>query len=315
MNSINNIKSRTSKSWESDKIKISHSVIDYNTLGEYKATDDTEYVRLHFGLQGSYDFSFSQLDGSFSLSGHHNNIMYSDGLEIEVANKSHRIETFGVNFDTDLFIELGQNGNEPLKRFTDKVVGRQNAILSNEWRTNSFKIQQVIQEIIHSAFQDTLQDLFLLSKSIELLVLQAEMYEKRSSNQFIKSERDKRKLIEAKELISARIDDPPTIVELSRLIGINEYKLKKGFRELFGTTIFGYIHNKRMSLAKRLLLGTDMSAKEIAYETGYSSPQHFSNAFKKKFGITPNRIRIDPDSATLPIDDSSNLDVNQKQRK
>jgi AraC-like DNA-binding protein len=42
-----------------------------------------------------------------------------------------------------------------------------------------------------------------------------------------------------------------------------------------------------MSRAKRLLPGTDKTAGEIAWETGYSSPQHFSNAFKKELGITP----------------------------
>ena len=294
MSTINNI---SSNSWELKNIHISHNVIDYHSFGKTTAKNDTEYVRLHFGLQGTYDFSFAQLNSSFSLSGHHNNIMYSDGLELEVHNKSKRIETFGINFNTDTFIQIGQNGNEPLKRFTDKVINKKNAILSNEWKTNNFKIQQVINEIIHCSYTDELRDLFLLSKSIELLVLQAEMYNLQQVHQFIKSEKDKRKLIEAKELLNTRIDNPPTIVELSKLTGINEYKLKKGFKELFGTTIFGYIHHSRMSLAKRLLLGTDKSAKEIAYETGYSSPQHFSNAFKKQFGITPNSVRNNPDAA------------------
>jgi len=58
---------------------------------------------------------------------------------------------------------------------------------------------------------------------------------------------------------------------------------------------------------KRLLLGTDKSAKEIAYQTGYSSPQHFSNAFKKKFGLTPNSVRNFPDSAIDPVKDPPNL--------
>lgn len=64
---------------------------------------------------GSYDFSFAQLNASFSLSGHHNNTMYSDGIEIEVLNKSKKIETLGINFNTDTFIEIDQNGNELLK--------------------------------------------------------------------------------------------------------------------------------------------------------------------------------------------------------
>jgi len=52
-----------------------------------------------------------------------------------------------------------------------------------------------------------------------------------------------------------------------------------------------------MTLAKSLLLDTTKSVKEVAYQIGYSSPQHFSNAFKKEFGVTPNSIRKNPDSA------------------
>lgn len=308
MNDKGNIKSRSTKSWNLKNIQISHNVLEYNKLGSIKSVDDSNFVRLHFGLQGSYDFNFSQLNSSFSLTGHHHNIMYSDGLEIEVFNKTKRIETFGINFDTETFIEIGQNGNDPLKRFTDKVINKKNSILSDEWKTNNFKIQQVINEIINCNYKDELKDLFLLSKSIELLVLQAESYGEQTSNQFIKTSTDRQKLIEAKELLTNRIDNPPTIVELSKLVNLNEYKLKKGFKELFGTTVFGYIHSIRMSMAKRLLLGTDKTAKEIAYETGYSSPQHFSNAFKKKFGVSPKSVRTTPDNAMKDIDNFSNLD-------
>jgi len=307
MNKIDNIKKRTTNTWELNNIQISHNLMEYHSFDKIKSVNDTNCVRLHFGLQGSYDFSFTQLNSSFSLSGHHNNIMYSDGLEIEVHNKSKRIETFGVNFNTDTFIEIGQNGNEPLKRFTDKIINRKNAILSYEWKTNNFRIQQVINEIIHCSYKDELKDLFLLSKSIELLVLQAETYEQETQKQFIKTRSDREKLIEAKELLANSIDNPPTIIELSKLIGINEYKLKKGFKELFGTTIFGYIHNIRMSSAKRLLLGTDKTAQEIAYETGYSSPQHFSKAFKQTFGVSPNSIRNNPDAVTEVNDNAPPL--------
>lgn len=293
-----NITNRTSKVWELDKMTISHSIIDYNSFGTNIAKNDTEYVRLHFGLSGSYAFTFQQLHASFDLSGHHNNIMYSKGLEIEVENKSERIETFGINFTTESFIEIAQHGNEILKRFSEKVIRRENSILSQNWKTNNFKMQQVINEILHCPYSDELKDLFLLSKSIELLVLQADVYEQASDDVFIKKKSDKEKLIEAKEILTARMENPPTIVELAKLVGINEYKLKKGFKELFGTTVFGFIHASRMSLAKRLLLGSDKSAKEIGYEAGYSSPQHFSKAFKKEFGISPDRMRKAPDSTT-----------------
>ena len=277
--------------WQIENISISHNIIDYDSFETYKSVNDLNLVRLHFGLSGDYDFNFKQLNSSFKLTGHHNNIIYSNGLEIEVSNKSKRIETFGVNFTTGAFINIAQNGNDILKKLVDKILKKENTILSREWKPNNFKIQQVINEIINCPFSDKLKDLFLLSKSIELLVLQAELYESNSSNRFIRSNSDKQKLFEAKEILTEKIDAPPTISELSKLIGLNEYKLKRGFKEIFGTTIFGYVHQCRMDSAKRLLLGTDKSAKEIAYEIGYSSPQHFSRAFKKEYGNTPDSIR------------------------
>lgn len=286
----------TSQKWELSDITIAHSIIDYTTLGKSISKNSEELVRLHFGLSGHYDFKYAELGAEYSFNGHHNNIMYSDGLEIEVSNKSKRIETFGVNFTTDAFIKIAQNGTENLKRFSEKVINKENAILSEQWRPNSFKIQSVIDEIINCNYADGLKELFLLSKSIELLVLQADLYNQKNDGLFIKSNVDKQKLFEAKEYLIGHINTPPTIVELSKLIHLNEFKLKKGFKELFGTTVFGYIHQTRMSLAKRLLLDTQKSAKEIAYEVGYSSPQHFSKAFKKEFDTTPDRIRGYPDS-------------------
>lgn len=298
------------KSWELENISISHNIVDYNSFGKNVSKNDKELVRLHFGLSGNYDFKYKQLNSEFSFTGHHNNIMYSDGLEIEVLNKSNRIETFGINFTTNSFVNIAQNGTDSLKRFSEKVLNKESAILSDQWRPNNFKIQSVINEIINCSYTNELKDLFLLSKSIELLVLQAELYNKRIETNFIKSNIDKQKLFEAKEVLILKIDNPPTIVELSKLVNLNEYKLKKGFKELFGTTIFGYIHKTRMTLAKRLLLGTDKSAKEVAYETGYSSPQHFSIAFKKEFGTSPNSIRNNPDSAIRKSRNSSNLSIN-----
>ena len=300
----------TSKSWKLDNISISHNVVDYNSFGKNVSKNEKELVRLHFGLSGNYDFKHKQLNSEFSFTGHHNNIMYSDSLEIEILNKSKRIETFGVNFSTDFFLSIAQNGTDSLKRFSEKILNKESAILSTQWRPNNFKIHAVISEIINCSYTNELKDLFLLSKSIELLVLQADLYNKKADLSCIKSSIDKKKLFEAKEILILKIDNPPTIVELSKLVNLNEYKLKKGFKELFGTTVFGYVHKTRMALAKSLLLETDKSAKEVAYETGYSSPQHFSNTFKKEFGTSPDSIRNNPKSAIQKNLNSSNLNSN-----
>ena len=104
----------------------------------------------------------------------------------------------------------------------------------------------------------------------------------------------KDKINHAKYIIATQYQNPPTLSILAKEIGMNECKLKQGFKEVFDTTVFGYVTQLRMDMALQLLRDTDQTAKEIAYSLGYSSPQHFNNAFKKQFGITPHVIRQTP---------------------
>lgn len=283
---------------EISNISIVHTIVDYHSFGINTAKNEEDVIRMHFGMKGNYDFTYKELGASYQLTGPHNNIMYSDGLEIEVTNKSKRIETFGINFAPELFVDLAQNGTDALKKMAEKVMKKESAVLSHNWKPTNFKIQQVIKDILTSSFTDELKDLFLLSKSIELLVLQAELYENEPKHLHQKSTDDLNKIIAAKDILDTHMDQPPTISELAKLVELNEYKLKKGFRDQMGLTVFGYIHKSRITMAKKLLLDTSKSAKEIAYETGYSSPQHFSKAFKAEFGFSPNSIRKNPDCTT-----------------
>ena len=290
------IRHHESSRWELDTLIMNHNVIDYNSCESVSTKSDDEYVRMHFGLLGHYEFDFHNLNTTYNLSGHHNNILYSQGLEMTVRNKSERIETFGVNFKPTTFLSIAQNGNDPLKQLAEKVLNKTNTILSPNWKSNSIQIQQIIQDILHCPYTNGLKNLFLFSKSLELLVLQAELYGEGKELPFIKTENDRKKLVEARDYLSLHLENPPSLNELSKLVGLNEYKLKRGFKELFQTTVFGFIHHERMQQAKRLLLDTDKSAKEIAYATGYSSPQHFSAAFKREFGVSPKSVRNNPDS-------------------
>ena len=74
-------------------------------------------------------------------------------------------------------------------------------------------------------------------------------------------------------------------------MGTNQQTLKKGFKELFGTTIWGYYNNLRMETAKDLLINQEKSIAEVADNIGYKNPQHFTVAFKKKYGILPSILK------------------------
>src|SRR5690606_20873401 len=126
--------------------------------------------------------------------------------------------------------------------------------------------------------------LFLQSKSIELLVLQAEAFEKSDQlrkSSVLRSSYDRQCIYDAKDYILQHADLPPSLGELSKIVGINEFKLKKGFKEVFNDTVFGYLNNFRLNQAKEMLL-EGSSVSQVALALGYSSVPHFSGSFKKK---------------------------------
>jgi AraC-like DNA-binding protein len=99
------------------------------------------------------------------------------------------------------------------------------------------------------------------------------------------------RLHRAKEILLQDLENPPSLLELARLVGLNDYKLKSGFRQLFGTTVFGYLYQQRMKQAHELLQSSEANVTEIANQVGYTSLSAFSNAFKKFYGISPSQVR------------------------
>lgn len=285
---------RTSITWQCDDILLGHAVSTFKELISFSGSSQADVVRMHFGMKGNYAFSYKQLDKTYDLIGGHHNIMYSKDFDITVYNKTLVLETFGIQFPSALFIQYTQHANDSLKRFAEAILAGKNVMLSEQWGAIDSPIQQVLQQIIHCKYNDDLKKLFLLSKSIELLVLCAEAYENTQQEQFVKNKADKEKLIAVRDLINERVQDPPNLTQIARIVGLNEYKLKRGFKEVFNNTVFGYLSEQRLHLAHRYLQDTRKTAAEISYELGYATPQHFSNAFRKKFGFTPASVRNNP---------------------
>jgi AraC family transcriptional activator of pyochelin receptor len=288
---------RDSLTWEVDGIRMGHAISKFHALTEFTAASAmTDVVRLHLGLKGNYSFRHRQLDTTFDLIGGHHNLLYSKDFEMTVYNRTLELETFGVQFPREIFLKFTANATDLLKRFSERIINGQPVILTDDWGAVDPAIHQVIDQIIHHRYTGDLQRLFLLSKSIELLVCCAESCERagKTQAQFLKSPADKEKILAARDLVNARIDSPPSLSEIARAIGLNEYKLKRGFKETFNTTVFGYLTAQRLCLARRYLLDTQKTAAEIAFELGYSTPQHFNNAFKKHFGHTPDMVRKNP---------------------
>ena len=286
---------RDSRTWEFDGIRMGHAVSRFHGLASFTAhSPHRDVIRLHIGLKGNYSFHYRQMDRDFHLIGGHYNLLYSKDFDMTVENRTPELETFGIQFPLESFLRMTGNATDSLRRFADRIVTGNSAMLSEEWGAVSPGIQQVVNQILDHPFKGDLQQLFLLSKSIELLVLCAESCsaaDASARDAFIRTPADKEKLVAVRDLINQRLDCPPSLSEIARTVGLNEYKLKRGFKEMFRMTVFGYLTEQRLLLARQTLLDTRRTAAEISYELGYSTPQHFNNAFKRRFGGTPDSVR------------------------
>jgi AraC-like DNA-binding protein len=103
--------------------------------------------------------------------------------------------------------------------------------------------------------------------------------------------RDREVLHAIKEYIDQNFLDANSLESLSRHFGLNEYKLKFGFKTLFQTSPIKYLQHKRLTYALSMLRDTDKSIKEISHEIGYAHPANFTAAFVRAFGHAPQNVR------------------------
>lgn len=150
-------------------------------------------------------------------------------------------------------------------------------------------MQLAVQKIFNTTYTGNTRLLFLKSQINELLSHFYGLLASDQKNEF--SEKDKNKLFQAKEIVTHHYSQPPSITQLSKMVGLNSNKLKKNFKELFGIPVFKYIQEERLNKAYELLQNSDKTVQEAAWDVGYESLSSFSNAFFKKFGTRPNDVR------------------------
>ena len=160
------------------------------------------------------------------------------------------------------------------------------------------KNRVILQSLFSHQYTDTLENIFLNSQIQFLLVYSMDCLfgegdrDKVYQCKFLEDERGRDTIIKAREILLQHIGDPITIKELSRKVATNECYLKKGFKEMFGTTIFDFYQSQRMEHAKYLLYDKALSVTDVSALLGYSSISHFSTAFKKHTGLKPCELLV-----------------------
>jgi len=152
-----------------------------------------------------------------------------------------------------------------------------------------------LEQIINCPFQGITKHIYLEGKCLELIALKLEQlaqYEKSTEKSIVLKKDDIQRIHAAKVILIENIHHPPSLIELARQVGLNDYKLKIGFHQVLGTTVFGYLHQQRMELARQLLLESQMSIKNVACAVGYANQGCFAAAFRKRFGVNPKYYRL-----------------------
>lgn len=147
-----------------------------------------------------------------------------------------------------------------------------------------------LNQLFNIQLSENANRLFYQGKILELLALYfSEKKPNAESCPFLNDQDTVRKIKNAKEHLLKHLIKPPSLKELARLAGLNEYQLKAGFKEIYGNTVFGYLLDHKLDNARVLLDSKKYQVAEVAYQIGYTNPSHFIAAFRKKFGITPKK--------------------------
>jgi AraC-like DNA-binding protein len=171
----------------------------------------------------------------------------------------------------------------------DIADGAENKRIHHIAKTSSHT-KGILYQILNCPYQGGLKRLYLEGKALELIAGSMAQFMPRqneSKKKFTLRPTDVERIHHAQTLIAQDFVEPPRLQEIAHAVGLSHPKLNYGFREIFGSTIFGYLRELRLNKAKALLDDGTMNVTEVAYEVGYSSLSYFAKAFKDHFGTAP----------------------------
>ncbi|MFD2287300.1 helix-turn-helix domain-containing protein [Pedobacter petrophilus] len=254
-------------------IHISTAEIITQNAQDFYYESSQQHIGFLFCLNGSISY-FNDAKTKHLLSLNHNQQNISAGQFNRVV--------FNISGKASYtYIQLTESY---FSKVTNQCFIEQNGLTQNAITP---EIELLLRTFEHPNYNGRMKRIFLESKIFELII--SYLQKKEVAAVSIKEE-DVRKILFAKQLIESNLQHPCSLMELSRKAGINDYKLKKGFKTLIGYTVFGYLYKIRMERAHYFLLHEKKSVNEVAFLVGYKNAQHFISAFKKHYALLPGSL-------------------------
>lgn len=252
---------------------------------------DFETVEMHFALKGRSTAMIETFGRNVAFDAHQHNIIYANRACGKMQWDSREFRICEINLSTGFFKKFLPRDTVIFGEFRNTLEKRQSGLLGRKHHRISHGMYRVIDEIMNCERQGIFKRMFLEAKIIELLLLQLEQFSEEPVHSTTLKKKDIDKIYAVREFILENLDASCSLIDLAHQVGTNDFILKKGFRELFGTTVFAFWNDVKMEQAKQMLTGQDVSIGEVAHISGYKNPRHFSAAFKRKFGVLPSQVK------------------------
>lgn len=295
------------------KFNNTDGVIIKNTLPDEVGSDYTQSVKIHddfYFLKSYYDFQKStqletkQLDKKIiithSITGNSSyknldqkSIRFQEGFTTVTSfNQSEGFREYENN--NVLQIRLIFKENFLKRNLTEELqeiylTKSQKDLNLINFSPTLIQSQLILNDILTSNFEGGLEKCYIQAKALELFSLETEKFIKKNEK-IILDDYDKEAIYKSKEILVNNIQNPPSITELSKLVHLNEVKLKKGFKQIFYTTPYKLLLKYKLNKAKMMLESGKYNINEVSHITGYKFANNFTNAFFQEFGILPKEL-------------------------
>lgn len=286
-------KNTPKSSWEIQDVNEGFRLGALSTFGPRPSTLQCRVkqrlIQMYLVVKGEAELYFNQRQYRRALAAGHLLLLYHPekelNLEIEAAAGTELALLYlGIGGLHQLFVE----GSEEI------------AFVNAENAARKFYAEQPMSPALHTAAQQIFQApvagaaqaVYRQSKALEVLALSFAREETAADVAkcpFLKDEQNVARIKAAKEHIMAQYAEALTLSELAQAVGLSEYRLKEGFKNIYGKTVFQFLSDFRLEIARKLLDNGDLKVSEAAYQIGYHNPSHFIAAFRKKYGETPKK--------------------------
>jgi AraC family transcriptional activator of pyochelin receptor len=271
---------------------LSHGIYQtYDQAFTFAARREEPFICMLFHLSGSAFFGAEGIE----FSGNRYSLNFYPGFESQCFfPKNNNVEQVLIKLELPFVQQYLEQGDEYTRWFFDQICNNITFDTLTNGRVISPEVRSILTNIIQCSFQGTLRLLYLESQ-IKLLLTHL-IYEFRTATAQeqridLLNARDVEVLQEVSKYVSHHFLDDFSLYNICRNFGINEFKLKYGFKKLFGVSLMKLVQEKRMTHAREMLLQSDKMVTDIAFEVGYSSTGNFSKAFRNFYGMAPSAVR------------------------